>query len=925
MPKPRGILFALKEDLPNLKSLIPSHKFSLYEKVWQKPGDIPLSGAENDTFTELIRDVGAWAIFLPHPESTPPRRRITRAVLRALNRNSPRPLRFIFYDLTNKSTISYDWDGSSEEFFSLLPLVSVIVRTDGSPLLREALQSLREQTYDRFEVIVVEHGQGFKPSSEDWRDFELQVIKGKEDRGRNLNLGVEAAGGRYLAFLDQDDLWRPQHLESLVTALQSQPLYALAYSGTCLSQWEKTPSGSVFKKVLRFFREDFDPLRLFFENYIPLNSLLLRREIFLFEKFPENVSAYEDWIFLVKLALKGLSFLTLKEITAEYRIFSKDLLQSHKEKGFLEAEPRAVELILENLTSKGYFILKKAFLKARTQTKNFLVPSSVSPEESFPLSENKKQISPTLRKDLLISPSSEGSQEGFLSSSWAISEDKNCGIVVAARDTPEDLLERLFESIRANEGSYTIYLLENGGSTNSVERVVRKLRKKLSNRLSFWRRWGESISKGYNYLIEKCSEPYVLIVDHDDEIAPHAIKKLLKPLQKRKKHLVYADSEIIDRAGRPILRQQKPDWSPATLFSFNYINHPLVITKSLWQELGGFREEYDGAQDWDFILRAAERLSEKEVQRVPEVLYGWRAHPGSLALHPREKPWVFSAAYCALEDAIKRRLSPNKELICHLRPNPEGAGFLKEWEPTLESPSVRAIILTPGNLFRVKQLLKHLEGSYPHLSFTVVSNGKIPLTPEELGGEVINLCEKSFNWSKFNNLAAQKVCEDFLLFLNDDLVPEPGFVASLIGTAVLTEAGAVGAALFFPDGSLQHNGIRTHVDGIAQEIRTQGACGELAVTRNVSAVTGAALLVPRKLFEVLHGFNEDLPYNFNDVEFCLRLRQKDYPVVLAWEAQAVHFHMTSRGKTSVHPKEKEILVSYGKLLKEKFFYRWEKF
>ena len=911
MVRSRGILFSLSEDLPRLEVLRKGQSFSLYEKIWETFRDVPLSGPENESLAELVRDTGAWAVFLPHPESPPHRRRVTRAVLRALARRVPRRLRLFFYDPDQQTVFPVDWDGSPREFFPQLPLVSVVVRTDGSSLVREALSSLRTQTYDRFELLIVSHGEGFRPEPQDWHDFELQILPGKEDRGANLNLGLKAASGRYVAFLDQDDLWRANHLERLLTALENRPDCAVAYSGTILSRWELTQEGPRFREVLRVFREEFDPLRLFFENYIPLNSLLFRRELFLLERFPEGIRAYEDWVFLVKLVLRGANFLSLPETTAEYRIFGKDLLTVHQEKGFLEAEPEAVKRFLEAFSPKAYFRLRQAYLerfsKENTSRKKGWVKNSAA---SSP-------------------PPREKRKEGPLS--FREGKSLRCAVVVAARDTPEDLLDRLFLSLVPGNEGFSIYVLDNGSVTESVRRVARRWKKRdgWRKKLRYWRSWGVGIARGYNFLIEKTTEPYLFPVDHDDEVVLKGGHRLLERIGPETK-LIYGDSEIIDRAGNPLLVQPKPAWSPDTLLSFNYINHPLVIRRDLWEELNGYREVFEGAQDWDFLLRAAEVLTDREVEHIPEVLYRWRAHPGSLALGPREKPWAVKAARRCLEDALQRRMQrlPYRDLCVQVEPNTQGAGFLKRWRVLGEDvPSVRAIVLTPGNLFRVRQLFEALlADNYPHLTATVVSNGPEPLEDFSLKGmpiKVINLLAEPFNWSRFNNLAAEEVEEDFLLFLNDDLLPEPNMVTALVGTALLTGAGAVGAALFFPDTTLQHNGITTHPCWIAREIREKGTRGELALTRNVNAVTGAVLLTPRKVFQRLGGFDERLPLNFNDVDYCLRLRRNGYRVVLAWEAQAIHFHMTSRQGTSVKPEEKSFFASRGDELKDPYFYRWE--
>ncbi len=911
MVAPRGIVFGLQQDKNVLLKLIPKN-FNLHWHLFPSITDCFLSGKKNCKLASLIKDTGAWLVFLPHPEEIPLRRHITRAVLKSLKLSFPRPLRLKFYNLYQNHIITYDWNGSNEDFFPLFPKVSMIVRTGGSFMLCEALLSLAQQTYDNLEVILVTFGDiaHLEIEKKFFSKLDIKIVQGEKNRGKNLNKGIKESKGKYIGFLDEDDLIMQDHIEKLVCALQSYPEYQIAYSDTVLSYWKKEGNKIKFVKHIKTFNHPFNILHLFFENFLPLNSLLFKRELFLFEKFPEDIFAYEDWTLLVKLALKGIKFLRVEGISAEYRIFEKDLREYHRKKGFFSQEPEAVKKFLLNLNSESYQLLKESFYK------NYMLVDQILQKEKSIV----KKDSPEQKKQKYIQ----------------ITHPPKCAVIISAKNTKEGLLSKMITSLKMNEFPYKIYLLDDGSITDSVKREVNKLRRSSSfkNKIFFYRTWSLGIANAYNFLASKSKEPFLLFADHDDEFVPSAIDTMILETLKGKQ-LVYAKSDIIDEYGKCILIQNKPQWSPDTLYSFNYINHPLLIHRDLWKQVNGFKEKYNGAQDWYFLFEISNIISDDKVSYINKVLYHWRAIKGSVALHPMEKPWAIKTAQNMLYEVIDKKLSEKVGKISfHLVPNNKGPGFLKQfynYKNIKDLPSVRAIILTPSNIFRINQLLNILynQDNYPNLYVTIVSNGSKKLDISHLTIkqhdkiEIINLGKIAFNWSYMNNLGVKHKKEDYLLFLNDDILPEKHFVGSMVFTSIYTGAPVVGATLYFPSGSLQHNGVTTSPCYVAREIKEIGAKGEFSLTRNVSAVTGAALLVKTDVFWKLNGFEEKLKENFNDVDFCVKARAHGYRVVLCREAEAIHFHMTSRKKRAPMQEEFEFMQKkWGKFLEERFYYKW---
>ncbi len=934
-PSMRAVIFALEKDQELLKKALPEKIFDPFWVTFKDLEEIPLSGPRWSHFSEIVRDTGAYEVFLPHPVEDPLRLRLAQAVLSSLENRFPRPLRLAFYVIFPKEVkISwFEWQGEPQNFFPHLPLVSVIVRTQNHPLLFDALSSLKEQTYPRLEVLLIWFDN--KPKLPSFAEkLDLKIFAGKANRGYNLNLGIQKSKGEFIAFLDEDDLLDPEHFEGLVSVLVNQPSYAVVYSGTRLARWEGDPPNIQRKSVLKIWHEDFDLLRLIFENYIPIHSLLFRKTLFESFSFETRLEAYEDWHFLLNLGLNGVKFLKAPQITAEYRLFEKNLEQRHRNKGFIGEEKKIYDLIFQRID------ISKAILNIRPFYFNLINKMMLLEEENKKLKTERQKIKKEICQEKecakFISRLAESFSINFsspektiyeLSSKLLPDNPPSFSILISSKDPPADTLPKLFESLENQSlKNFRLYILDDGSSSKEVKRIVEEKRKKnfWKNKIYFKKTEGWGIVKAYNFLADQAKEEYLVFVDHDDLLSPQALLELSLAAKKKPK-LIYSDSDIIDLQDETILTQHKPYWSPETLLCFNYVNHLCVIHQELWKKLGGWRLEYEGAQDWDFLLRTS--LEEKDVRHLPVVLYHWRAIKGSVALSPKEKPYVSEAGQKALKDALWKRYANLPLEDISLTPNPRGPGFFFRLQLPKEAwPQVRVIILTPGASFRTQQLVEALvRENYPHLSFTIVSNGRQPLSIKtKVDLKIIELGPVPFNWSFLNNLAAYHSSEEFLLFLNDDIYPKPGFLHHLVQVGLLPNVGLVGACLFFPDGRLQHNGIRLHPEKLASEIRTFGSRGELSVLRNVSAVTGAAMLVRREVFRELGGFNEKLPLNYNDVDFSLRVRQNGLRVVLSPQAEAIHFHMTSREKKNPCQEEREYLKkTWGHFLQDPFWYQWE--
>lgn len=400
---------------------------------------------------------------------------------------------------------------------------------------------------------------------------------------------------------------------------------------------------------------------------------------------------------------------------------------------------------------------------------------------------------------------------------------------------------------------------------------------------------------------------HVVLLDHDDMLAPWALHFIVAALRKAPgARLLYSDEDKLDEMGRRCAPHFKPDWNPDLLHAVNYVGHLVAIERGLLEEIGGFRRGYDGSQDYDLILRCEARLSAEEVVHIPAILYHWRQSPGSTALDASAKRGAHAAGVAALrsrfaDDAGVRVDSgpfPTTYRVSYPVPAPEprvsiliptrdGGDHLRRCVDGILERSTYASfeIILIDNQSREPQTLQYLEA--------VASHDKV---------RVIRY-DHAFNYSAINNFAAREASGDVLLLLNDDIeVRSTGWLEELVSRLYAPGVGAVGAKLYYPDGTVQHGGVVLGLGGVAghsHKFAAADAAGyffRLVLPQTLSAVTGACLMVRRSDYLALGGLDEDnLPVAFNDVDFCLRLGERGLRCVWTPYAELTHHESLSRG------------------------------
>jgi O-antigen biosynthesis protein len=495
-------------------------------------------------------------------------------------------------------------------------------------------------------------------------------------------------------------------------------------------------------------------------------------------------------------------------------------------------------------------------------------------------------------------------REASIREAAELSYTPTISIVVPVYNTDPRLLTEAVESVRQQiYEKWELCLADDGSTRRGTRRLLKSYPVRDPRIRVEFLKSNQGIAQASNAALGLATGEFVGLLDHDDELKPDALLEVVKVLNgDRDLDYIYSDEDKKDPDGRLVEPFFKPDWSPDLLQCMNYVTHFSVYRKEILDELGGFREGYEGSQDYDLVLRVTE-LTDK-IAHVPKPLYTWRKIPGSAAGSVEAKPFAYDAAKRALKDSLVRRRISADVL--------DGAfkGSYRVRYHITSNPRVEIIIPTRDKVDLLKASIESIteQSTYRNYELVIVdNNSRDPNTRrylEDFGGRVISFPQE-FNFSKIVNLAAQESESDLLVFLNNDTkVITPEWIESMLEHAQRPEVAAVGARLLFPDGNPQHEGIIVGpFGGLAINAKGLRDFGLQQVTRNCSAVTAACMMTRREVFWELGGFEERLAIAYNDVDFCLRAREKGYQIVYTPFAQLCHYESATR--RSLHPVRDE--------------------
>ncbi len=421
------------------------------------------------------------------------------------------------------------------------------------------------------------------------------------------------------------------------------------------------------------------------------------------------------------------------------------------------------------------------------------------------------------------------------------------------------------------------------------------------------------IAGNSNEALSLATGDFVGFLDHDDELSPDALYEVVKLLNENQGlDFIYSDEDKIDGKERRRNPFFKPDWSPDLLLSQNYINHLLVIRKSLINQVKGFREGYPGSQDYDLCLRVTEQVPETSIAHIPKILYHWRVVAGSAADDPDAKPYAHISAKKALQDALVRRGTAG-EVLDGIFPR-----SIRVRYALTGTPRISIIIPSRDHVAQLRRCIQSIlqKTWYPNYDIILVDNQSREEATWDyyasLGGNpriTVLQYDAPFNFSAINNFAAAHTGSPFMVFLNNDTEVISGeWLSALLEHAQRDRVGAVGAKLLYPDNTLQHAGVILGITGTPGQKGVAGHSHKRLpnsyqgyflrphLVCNYSAVTAACLMVRRDVFEEVGGFNEDIAVAFNDVDFCLKIRKRGYLIVYTPYAALYHHESFSRGR-----------------------------
>lgn len=463
-----------------------------------------------------------------------------------------------------------------------------------------------------------------------------------------------------------------------------------------------------------------------------------------------------------------------------------------------------------------------------------------------------------------------------------------------------DAIQSVREQIYDN---WELCIADDGSTRPGVHELLNQQAEAEQRIKVTYQKKNQGISAASNAALSLATGEFIGLLDHDDELKPDALFEVVQLLNERRDlDYIYSDEDKKDPDGRLVEPFFKPDWSPDLHMSMNYVTHFSVFRKTLMDQLGAFRCGYDGSQDYDLVLRVTERTD--QVAHVAKPLYTWRKIPGSAASSVEAKGFAHRSATKALKDSLTRQGLKGRVLYglhkTHHRIRYKITG----------NPRVSIIIPTRDRVEMLRRCIESIrkKSTYHNYEIVVVDNDSRERETldylSSLAGRVIRY-PHDFNYAKIVNVAAREAEGSILVFLNNDTeIISPDWIQALLEHGQRPEVAAVGGRLFYPDGRVQHEGIIMGLGGgSAGNVDHGGYFGLGECVHNCSAVTGACMLTRSSLFWELGGFDERLRVAFNDVDFCLRARQKGYRIVYTPFATLYHYESASRG--SLHPEEDE--------------------
>lgn len=504
-------------------------------------------------------------------------------------------------------------------------------------------------------------------------------------------------------------------------------------------------------------------------------------------------------------------------------------------------------------------------------------------------------------------------------------------IVVPMYNTPKNFFEELVDScIRQSYTNWELCLADGSPEEN---KELRKIYSKDERIKYKFLGKNEGISGNTNEALKMVTGDYIALLDHDDLLSDYALYFVVECINNHPDvEFMYSDEDKINEKGDRYDAYFKPDFAPDTLRCQNYICHFSIFKKELMDKLEGFRSKYDGAQDYDIFLRMSEITEPSKIRHIPRILYHWRVHSESTAkLDSNAKNYAFDNGVVAIQDHIDRLGLKGK-----VTPGEVGGTYRTDYE-VIGNPKVSIIIPNKDGKDILEVCIKSLleKTTYTNYEIVIVENNS---TSKEIFKfykeleknekiKVVKYPETGFNYPAIINYGVKNSDGEYVVQLNNDTeLITPNWLELMLGFCQRKDVGGVGVKLYYPDDTIQHAGIIVGLGGVAghrfKEV-PKGGHGYFAkesMIENLSAVTAACIMNPRSVYEEVGYMDEGFAVAFNDVDFCLKIREKGYLIVYNPFVEFKHYESKSRGAENTPEKIKRF---QGEIAR--FKERWQDF
>ena len=486
-------------------------------------------------------------------------------------------------------------------------------------------------------------------------------------------------------------------------------------------------------------------------------------------------------------------------------------------------------------------------------------------------------------------------------------------IVIPLYCTPLPYLKELIESVRRQSYENWQLCLADGSPDDKAKEFLEKHYGREKRIVYQKLKENGGISANTNAAAELAKGEYLMFCDHDDTLEPDALYEIVKAINDTDADVVYTDEDKVSMDGQHYFDPNfKPDFNLFRLRENNYICHIFVVRKSLTDETGMLRSEFDGAQDFDFILRCCEKA--KKITHIPKVLYHWRCHMDSTAADPSSKAYAYEAGRKAIREHYQR-MGIDAKVDMTERP-----GWYRSHIKVQGNPMVSIIIPNKDHTDDLELCLFSMsrKSTYRNYEVLIVENNSekeetfeyYKKLPERYPKVRVLTWEKEFNYSAINNFAAEEAQGEYLLFLNNDVeILTPDWIEEMLQNCQQENVAAVGAKLYYPADTIQHAGVVLGLGGIAGHIMCRasredpGYFGRMISVQEISAVTAACMMVKKSEFDSVKGFDETFQVAFNDIDLCMKFRAAGKKIVFTPYAELYHYESKSRGLEDTPEKQ----------------------